>query len=67
MNRTKIGIDSTGIWTAEQYVIDSGWDLSSVASTASLGVSLEDRKTLTGKQSDALLEYCVSKTAEVAS
>jgi hypothetical protein len=65
-NSTKIGIDSAGIWTAEQYVIDSGWDLSCVASTASLGVSLEDRKTLTGKQSDALLEYCVAKTAEAA-
>jgi hypothetical protein len=67
VKRTKIGIDSTGIWTAEQYVIDSGWDSSSVASTASLGVSSEDRKTLTEAQSDALLEYCVLKTAEVAS
>jgi hypothetical protein len=65
MKTTQLGIDSTGQWTAFQYVIDAGYDRYACECTAEMGcVSDEEAEELTDEQQAALVAMCRRRADE---
>lgn len=57
------GIDSAGVWSPSQFVIDMGWDYCCIEATAKHGPSDTDADGLTDQQQKLLQSWCKAKIA----